>query len=69
MALNPCKSTVCQQQLQAAYDKIKEVNHIVRMLAADIEQARVQAKQHQHHVKYLVGRMFEIGTHLSMQAS
>ena len=45
---------VCKEQFQAAYEKIKEVNHIVRTLAADIEQeqARVQAERHQHHVKY-----------------
>ena len=58
MAPNLCKLTVCKEQLWAAYDKIKEVNQIVRMLAADIEQDRVHAKQHQHHVKYLVGQMF-----------
>lgn len=61
MAPNPCNSSVCKEQLRAAYDKIKEVNHIVRTLTASIENARVQAERHQHHLKYLTRRMFEMG--------
>lgn len=61
MAPNPCNLAVCKEQLCVAYDKIKEINHIVRTLTADIEQARVCAEQHKHHVKYLVECMFEMG--------
>lgn len=61
MASNSCRLAVCKEQVCAAYDKIKEINHIVRTFMADIEQARVKAKWHEHHIKYLVGHIFEMG--------
>lgn len=61
MAANSCTSTVCKEQIRAAYDKIKEVNHVVRTLMVDIENARVTAERHQHHLKYVTRRMFEMG--------
>jgi hypothetical protein len=37
------------------------VNHIVRSLASTIENARVEAERHQHHIKYLKKRFLEYG--------
>jgi len=37
------------------------VNHIVRTLTVEIENARFNAERHQHHLKYLTRRIFEIG--------
>ena len=61
MAPNPCKSDVCKAQLRAAYDKIKEVNHVVRTLTVEIENARFNAERHQHHLKFLAKRIFDLG--------
>jgi hypothetical protein len=61
MPPNPCDSLVCKAQIQAAYVKIKEINHVVRTLAVDIENARAQAQRHEHHVKYLTKCMSEVG--------
>ena len=61
MAPNPCNSTICKEQIRVVYDKLKEVNHIVRTLTLNIENARVDAERHQHHLKYLTRRILEMG--------
>jgi len=61
MAPNPCNSPICEAKIRAVYDKLKEVNHTVRTLTVNIENARVEAERHQRHLKYLMGRIFEMG--------
>lgn len=61
MPPNPCGSPVCKAQIQAAYTQIKAINHIVRTLTVDIEDARIRAQRHDQHVKYVTKHMFETG--------
>ena len=60
-APNMCNSTICKAQIQAAYDKLKDVNHFVRTFTANTENTQVQAERHQQHLKYLTSHMVEMG--------